>query len=77
MGDFYTPILDVRTLRTSMHASFFVFFYPLSKNVLINKKLHKRRVNSNKILNLYRRSPLNPRKATFSETYFFFSSLLH
>jgi hypothetical protein len=72
MGDICIPTLDVRTLRTSMHAS---FSYPLSKNVIISKKLHKRRVNSNKILSLYRRSPFNPRKARSSESYFSFLAL--
>jgi hypothetical protein len=39
MGDFYTPILDVRTLRTSMHAS---FSHPLGKmSLLIRSYINK------------------------------------
>jgi hypothetical protein len=39
MGDFYIPILDVRTLRTSMHA---FFFYLLSKiSLLIRSYINK------------------------------------
>jgi hypothetical protein len=50
MGDFDTHMLDERTLRTSMHAS---FFHPLGQMLLSIRSYKKQGVTRNKILKNY------------------------